>query len=219
MPPPPNMDVLRELHDQPLLDQHMFDDHDGIFLPGSAYQELHSTLRDHLIYTARSNAPTRHGTPEPQQPDMGFFERGSAKVIIDGGVDRTESDPESSRSSKPPEITPQREYLLWKTWLDEVAPWLDKFDNQRHFEHKIPMIAKSTPHLKNSILALCARQIERKENLNSSSESLGLYQEAIHLLLPELQTKDTAVIASCVILCVLEMMSCKFDVHCRLGHS
>jgi hypothetical protein len=72
------------------------------------------------------------------------------------------------------------------------------------------MIAKTTPHLKNSILALCARQIERKENSNSSSESLALYQEAIHLLLPELQTKGTAVIASCVILCVLEMMSCEF---------
>lgn len=89
---------------------------------------------------------------------------------------------------------------------------LDKFDNQRHFEHKVPMIAKTTPHLRNSILALCARQIERKENSKSSSESLGLYQEAIHLLLPELETKDTAVIASCVILCVLEMMSCKFGI-------
>jgi hypothetical protein len=74
------------------------------------------------------------------------------------------------------------------------------------------MIAKTTPHLKNSILALCARQIERKENSNSSSESLSLYQEAIHLLLPELQSKGTAVIASCVILCVLEMMSCKFGI-------
>jgi hypothetical protein len=213
MPPPPSMDVLANFQEQPVLDQHMFDDQDGIFLPGSAYQELHSTLRDHLIYTARSNAPTRQGTPEPQQPDMGFFDRGPAKVTTDGAIDRTESDPESSRSSKPPEITPHREYMLWKTWIDEVAPWLDKFDNQRHFEHKIPMIAKTTPHLKNSILALCARQIERKDNSNSSSESLGLYQEAIHLLLPELQTKDTAVIASCVILCVLEMMSCKFAMH------
>ena len=148
---------------------------------------------------------------------MGFFERGSAKVTTDGAIDRTESDPESSWSSKPPEITPHREYVLWKTWIHEVAPWLDKFDNQRHFEHKIPMIAKTTPHLKNSILALCARQIERKENLNSSSESLGLYQEAIHLLLPEPQTKDTAVIASCVILCVLEMISCKFTMRWQTG--
>jgi hypothetical protein len=208
MPPPPNINLLGDLNDQSLLDQHVFDDRDGIFLPGSAYQELHSTLRDHLIYTARSNAPTRYGTPELQQPDMGFFEREPPKVPSDSVVCGAVSDPESSRSSKPPEISPQREYVLWKTWIDEVAPWLDKFDNQRHFEHKIPMMAKTTPHLKNSILALCARQIERKENSISSSESLGLYQEAIHLLLPELHTKGTAVIASCVILCVLEMFSC-----------
>jgi hypothetical protein len=126
MPPPPNMAGFSDLQEQPSLDQHMFDDQDGIFLPGSAYQELHSTLRDHLIYTARSNAPTRHGTPEPQQPDMGFFERVPAKMTVDGAIDRTESDPESSRSSKAPEITPQREYVLWKTWIDEVAPWVQQ---------------------------------------------------------------------------------------------
>ena len=72
------------------------------------------------------------------------------------------------------------------------------------------MMAKTTPHLKNAILALSARQIEMKENSKSSSESLGLYQEAIHLLLPDLQTRSTVVIASCVILCVLEMMSCRW---------
>lgn len=70
-------------------------------------------------------------------------------------------------------------------------------------------MARNSAHLRMSILAVCARQIEQKENSVSSSESLGLYQEAIHLLLPDLQTKNTAVIASCVILCVLEMMSCK----------
>lgn len=71
------------------------------------------------------------------------------------------------------------------------------------------MMARNTPHLRYSILALSARQNEMKHRSKSLSESLSLYQQAIHLLLPELQTKDTAVIASCVILCVLEMMSCK----------
>jgi hypothetical protein len=71
------------------------------------------------------------------------------------------------------------------------------------------MMARHTSHLKYSILALSARQNEMKQNSKSLSESLALYQQAIHHLLPELQTKGTAVIASCVILCVLEMMSCK----------
>ncbi|CZR69756.1 related to regulatory protein for the arginine catabolic pathway [Phialocephala subalpina] len=207
MPTPSNASVSHAGNELPFLEQEIFDyQQDGIFWPGSAYQEFHSTLRDHLIYTARSNAPTRHGTPEPAQLDLNLIERQASRR--DRDCNRTDSDPESDRPSKPPEITPEREYILWKAWIDEIAPWLDKFDNNRHFEHKIPMIAKSTPHLKNSILALSARQIEMKGNSKSLSESLALYQEAIHLLLPELQTKNAAVIASCVILCVLEMMSC-----------
>ena len=69
-------------------------------------------------------------------------------------------------------------------------------------------MAKTAPHLRYSILALSARQLEREQNEKSQSESLSLYQEAIHLLFPELQSKSTPVIASCVILCVLEMLSC-----------
>ena len=69
-------------------------------------------------------------------------------------------------------------------------------------------MAKTAPHLRFSILALSARQLERQQNEKSQSESLSLYQEAIHLLLPELESKTTPVIASCVILCVLEMLSC-----------
>lgn len=82
------------------------------------------------------------------------------------------------------------------------------FDSHRHFASTFPQMAKSAPHLRYSILALSARQIERKQNEKSQSESLSLYQEAIHLLLPELESKTTPVIASCVILCVLEMLSC-----------
>lgn len=69
-------------------------------------------------------------------------------------------------------------------------------------------MAKTAPHLRYSCLALSARQLERQQNAKSQSESLSLYQEAIHLLLPELESKTTPVIASCVILCVLEMLSC-----------
>lgn len=77
-------------------------------------------------------------------------------------------------------------------------------------------MAKSSTHLRYSILALSARQLERRQNQKSQSESLSLYQEAIHLLLPELGEKTTPVIASCVILCVLEMLSCKFSDFCGL---
>lgn len=58
------------------------------------------------------------------------------------------------------------------------------------------------------MLALSARQLERKFP-DRPATSLGLYQEAIHQLVPQLQTRTTTVVASCVVLCVLEMMSCK----------
>lgn len=61
------------------------------------------------------------------------------------------------------------------------------------------------------MLALSARQQERKYPDRRSSASLVLYQEAVHQLIPQLQTKSTAVVASCVVLCVLEMMSCKLN--------
>lgn len=61
------------------------------------------------------------------------------------------------------------------------------------------------------MLALSARQMERKSPGRSSSASLALYQEAVHQLVPQLQTKSTEVVASCVVLCVLEMMSCEYN--------
>lgn len=68
-------------------------------------------------------------------------------------------------------------------------------------------MARSHAHLRYSILATSARQLERKEHSPNTDRSLALYQQAIHLVLPELHTRSTAVIASCVVLCVLEMQS------------
>lgn len=85
---------------------------------------------------------------------------------------------------------------------------MDKFDINRHFELVLPIMAKSHPHLRYSLLALSAAQMERKARDSDNSCSLALYQHAIHLLSPLLQQRTTAVLASCVVLCVLEMMSC-----------
>ncbi|KAJ9653932.1 hypothetical protein H2201_009075 [Coniosporium apollinis] len=193
----------------PNFDEEMFDD--GIFLPGSTYQELHTTLRNHVFNTARSNPATRFETPEHGLENECTAEQDSDQSIdftTTATIERHESDHVEAIPHKAPELTQHREYELWKNYIDEVAPWLDKFDNQCHFGHKLPPLAKSHPHLRYSILALSARQLERKDHSRPSSASLALYQEAIHQLLPELQTRNTAVIASCVVLCVLEMMSC-----------
>ncbi|KAK1988885.1 hypothetical protein LZ30DRAFT_577376 [Colletotrichum cereale] len=181
---------------------------DGIFLPGSAYHELHSTLRNHLIQEVRSNGPTRPSSPASGQSSR----RRSGSVDASTGPspsgEAAEPVGDISSDHEPPFLPPQEECALWKNWVDEISPWLDKFDNQRHFQHSLPTMARSHDHLRYSMLALSARQLELKDRSRPTDQSLALYQEAIHLLLPQLPTRTTAVIASCVVLCVLEMASC-----------
>ncbi|KAF4122313.1 C6 transcription factor [Geosmithia morbida] len=172
---------------------------DGVFMPGSAYHELHSTLRHHLIQEVRSNAPTRSGTPETGAADFAGTDRPlwpSAAAVA------TISAETSSILRKDEEI------VLWRNWFGEIAPWLDKFDRDAAFQNAVPHMAASHDHLRYSLLALSARQLELKETTQPTDRSLTLYQQAIHLLLPHLPSRSTAVIASCVILCVLEMLSC-----------
>ncbi|KAI0555545.1 hypothetical protein F4679DRAFT_578930 [Xylaria curta] len=180
---------------------------DGIFLPGSTYLELHSTLRDRIFDTTLAAQSSRATSPR-----------------ILGGDDMTDSctqvdyetasigpgNPISPPTSSPlfAELEWQEEYKLWKNWVDEIAPWLDKFDNDCHFGRTLPVMAQDHRHLRCSMLALSARQQEQKHSERRSSASLALYQEAVHQLIPQLQTRSTAVVASCVVLCVLEMMSC-----------
>lgn len=92
------------------------------------------------------------------------------------------------------------------------------FDSSHAFGLQVPLQAQTSPALLCAILAISARQIERKEASDGnptpqkSFDSLELYQEAIRLLTPLLQAHGQAVIPICVIpicviLCCLEMMS------------
>ncbi|KAL0930613.1 uncharacterized protein CTRU02_214688 [Colletotrichum truncatum] len=200
----PLMDAPFDFMDQMFTPEGSYED--GIFLPGSAYHELHSTLRNHLIQEVRSNGPTRPASPASGQNsrrrsvDASSGETSSGEALDAGG--------ELSSDHEPPFLPLDEECALWKNWVDEISPWLDKFDNQRHFQHSLPTMARSHDHLRYSMLALSARQLELKDTSRPTDQSLALYQEAIHLLLPQLSTRTTAVIASCVVLCVLEMASC-----------
>lgn len=83
------------------------------------------------------------------------------------------------------------------------------FDTQCIFRILLPAMARDFPALLYAILAISARQMERKEGIQGSFESLELYQEAIRLLSPLLQVRDPKVVAACVLLCCLEMMSAR----------
>lgn len=81
------------------------------------------------------------------------------------------------------------------------------FDADCTFRIQLPAIAQDFPALFYAILALSARQIERQNKIRDSFDSIELYQAAIRLLSPLLQVRDLKVVAACVLLCCLEMMS------------
>jgi hypothetical protein len=84
--------------------------------------------------------------------------------------------------------------------IADPRPQLDMFDSQCTFRVQIPALARSFPALLNAILAISARQMERKEGIQDSFDSL---------LSPLLQMRDPKVVAACVLLCCLEMMSAR----------
>lgn len=85
---------------------------DGIFLPGSHFQELHTQLRSRIFDTARSAFPSRFGTPE-------IFPEPASELPL-------EDDEESRRLAH---LSPEQEYRLWDNYINEVASWVDKFDS------------------------------------------------------------------------------------------
>ncbi|KAL6158580.1 hypothetical protein ACJQWK_03119 [Exserohilum turcicum] len=185
---------------------------DSIFLPGSAYLDAHSTFRNHLKQEVRSNDATREASPDPSRNtqtwtvDVNFDPLGTRRNTH-LPFDPTLGEGPSVTQSSMLQLSQEEEFELWKNWLDEIAPWIDKFDDERHFQQKLPILARSHDHLRYSMLALSARQLERKNHSRHTERSLALYQRAIQLVLPQLHTRSTPVIATCVVLCVLEMQS------------
>lgn len=171
-----------------------------------AYQE---ELRCLIFSTAQTAAPTREASP-----------------ILEIDVP-TEEDFAVQAQTGAVLASPRRLKYL-KNYVAEVAPWvsafrlhstvfvrrgsryclqLDMFDSQGVFTVQVPILARRCPALLYAVLALSARQVERKESRQHSFDSLELYQEAIRLVNPLLQAHDLMVIPICVILCCLEMMS------------
>ena len=101
----------------------------------------------------------------------------------------------------------RRQLELWRNYIDNIAPSLDVCANKWHFQHTLPMLAKSADHLHYAVLALSSRHLENQESTGSDEESSGLQQDAINLLLTELHTLDTPTIATCVLLCAMDLLS------------
>lgn len=101
---------------------------DGIFLPGSTYQDLHKTLRNHVFHTARSKPPSCQGSPERislTQEHVSGIELPSESV----GPEQADLVVHSEGSHTLPELAAQEEYILWKNWIEEISAWVSTVGN------------------------------------------------------------------------------------------
>ena len=154
------------------------------------FLELQEELRSVLFTGITSLAPSRNPSPEPSEPTNSV------------PATRLKHSLDFSRVS----ISKKKLLGYLRNWITECAPYLDKFDEARHFGIQVPIIAQTSPALLYAVLAFSARQTERKAGLESR-DSLELYQVSIRLLAPILQAKDPNVLVTVCILACLELMS------------
>lgn len=155
------------------------------------FLDLQEELRAVLFTGVASLASSRYNSPAPSE-SVNVPAPGLSKQSLD-----------FTRVS----ISKVRLINYLKNWISECAPYLDKFDEARHFGVQVPIVAQGSPALFYAILAFSARQTERKTCLEKSHDSLELYQESIRLLAPLLQAKDPNVLVTVCILACLELMS------------
>ncbi|KAK2053180.1 hypothetical protein LY76DRAFT_620092 [Colletotrichum caudatum] len=125
------------------------------FVADPGYLAYREELRCLIFNKAQTAAPTREGTPEAADGDF------AAPGTISGD--------EGARGPDP---------------ADGPEARLDMFDSDRAFRDPGPRPrARGSPALLYAVLALSARQMERKGGKQTASfDSLELYQEAIRLL-------------------------------------
>ncbi|PYI01125.1 C6 transcription factor [Aspergillus sclerotiicarbonarius CBS 121057] len=169
------------------------------FSQDPGYLASQEELRCILFSLANSTAPTRVSSPDA-----------AGRGEIPQQVLPSRS-PQLERRGEllQPSLSSGRRIEYLKNYVAEVAPWLDMFDSQCTFRQQVPVLARTFPPLSYAMLAISARQIERKNGVRNWFDSLELYQEAIRRLSPLLQLRDPKIVAACVLLCCLEMMSAR----------
>ncbi len=160
------------------------------------FQELRTELRSLLFTGAQSTVPTREQTPEAEErTHMSSIQPRHRRLL--GHLINSQDHIPMSQIVK---------YL--NIWVSECAPWLDMFDQERHFGIEVPCLAQTSSAVFYALLALSARQMERQAGITASSQdSLEFYSEAISSLTPALNANEPYVIVTACILCALEMMS------------
>ncbi|KAJ5375827.1 hypothetical protein N7517_007833 [Penicillium concentricum] len=92
---------------------------------------------------------------------------------------------ESRTSSKPSQPLSEREAILLRNFVENMALWADITDPQRHFETEVSARALKEPVLRYAIFAFSSRHLDRQDN-SDVTEALQYHNCCVQLLIPAL---------------------------------
>ncbi|KAJ5847206.1 hypothetical protein N7455_011163 [Penicillium solitum] len=92
---------------------------------------------------------------------------------------------QSINSSKPLQPLSEREAILLRNFVENMALWADITDPQRHFETKVSARALKEPVLRYAIFAFSSRHLDRQDN-SDVTEALQYHNCCVQLLIPAL---------------------------------
>lgn len=98
---------------------------DGIFEPGSTYQNLFQSLRSHIFRTAEfENGTTAGGNASGGEPSRFIASPSNTFGIQAVEVTRDSSSRDNIAEPQGFQLPPAQEYLLWKAWTEEISIWV-----------------------------------------------------------------------------------------------
>ena len=100
---------------------------DGIFEPGSAYQNLFQSLRSHVFRTAQIESDASENIQAPLSR-RNIITPGHSDAFGDrlNGIAGSAGRNSNTSNAQVFELPPAQEYLLWKAWTEEVSIWVWK---------------------------------------------------------------------------------------------
>ncbi|CAI7574149.1 unnamed protein product [Penicillium palitans] len=92
---------------------------------------------------------------------------------------------QSINSSKPLQPLSEREAILLRNFVENMALWADITDPQRHFETEVSARALKEPVLRYAIFAFSSRHLDRQDS-SDVTEALQYHNCCVQLLIPAL---------------------------------
>ncbi|KAJ5645913.1 hypothetical protein N7490_002285 [Penicillium lividum] len=131
-------------------------------------------------------------TPEPSHPQQ-HFDHVSPSLPLDP-LDISPSSlslcsTSTSRSSNPFQPFTEREAVLMRNFVENMALWADITDPHRHFEIDVPIRAFNEPVLRYAIFAFSSRHLNR-QTAENTADALQYHNICVQILIPALSDPE-----------------------------